>query len=93
MVLLYNYIMNLKPKTSLLILGITSLICSRLMFFFFSDPEGPNPVVIVGMAAILYSLSLVVYLSNSLVLFTGIKRLLLGIFIQAILATGIFFLL
>lgn len=51
---------NLK-KTSLAVLGMTSLVCSRVMFLFINDPEGPNLLVVVVMAAILYILSLGVY--------------------------------
>jgi hypothetical protein len=78
-----------SKKTSLIILGITSLVFSRLMFWFFNDPEGPNLLIVVVMAAILYLLSWVVYLFTPST--TGLKRLLLAIFIQIIIVTGLFF--
>lgn len=86
-----------SKKASLLILGITSIICSRVMFLFFNDPEGPNLLVVIGMAAIVYSLSLAVYLFNPskrylpFLSFTGLKRLLLVILIQIIIVTGFYF--
>lgn len=89
-----------SKKTSLLILGTTSIACSRIMFLFFNDPEGPNLLVVMGMAVIIYFLSLVIYLFNpsknifqhlSFVSLTGLKRLLLVIFIQIIIATGFYF--
>jgi len=48
-------------KSSLLILGITALVFSRTMFLFFNDPEGPNLLIVVVMAGIIYFLSLAVY--------------------------------
>ncbi len=78
-----------SKKTSLLILGITSLVCSRALFFFFNDPEGPNLLIVVGMAVILYFVSLTVYLFKPSI--TGLKRLLLGIFIQILLVAGFYF--
>ncbi len=78
-----------SKKTSLIILGITSLLISRLMFAFFDDPEGPNLLVVFGMAAILYVLSLAKYLFNSKTI--GREKLLLTICIQIIIATVFYF--
>lgn len=80
-----------SKKISLPILGITSLVCSRAIFFFINDPEGPNLLVVVVMAAILYVLSLPVYFSFPSL--TGLKKLLLVIFAQIILAVAFFALL
>ncbi len=77
-------------KIPLIILGITSLLLSRGMFWFFNDPEGPNLVVVIGMAAILYFPSLVAYRTSSA---SGIKRILLGVFVQIVLGIGFYFLL
>jgi len=52
--------MNSK-KISLIILGGVSLVCSRTVFFFINDPEGPNLVVVIGLAAIIYAVSLGLY--------------------------------
>ena len=88
---LYNSKMNFNSKKiSLIILGITSLLLSRLMFFFFNDSEGPNLVVIIGMAMMVYFLSLALYLLKPLKIM-DLKRLLLTIFIQIIVVTIFFF--
>lgn len=80
--------MNLKSrKISLLILSITSLIFSRTMFLSFDDPEGPNLLIVVVAAMIIYSLSLIAYLLN----FSKSKKLLLAIFIQALVVTIFYF--
>jgi hypothetical protein len=78
-------------KTALVILAITALVCSRAMFALFNDPEGPNLLIVMVMAAILYFLSLAAYIYNPLE--TGLKKLLLTIFVQVLLATGLYFLL
>jgi drug/metabolite transporter (DMT)-like permease len=78
--------MHLKSKkTSLIILAITALMLSRLMFVLFNDPEGPNLVVIIGAAAILYLLSFIAYVYN----LSESKKLLLAIFIQIVIVTGL----
>jgi hypothetical protein len=90
-----------SKKISLVILGITSIVCSRTMFLSFDDPEGPNLLVVIVGAAIVYFLSLTIYLFNpstksifqrfSFLSFTGLKRLLVGIFIQIIIVTVFYF--
>ncbi len=78
-----------SKKISLLILGITSILCSRTMFAFFNDPEGSNLLIVIGMALILYFLSLAVYLYYLSA--TGPKRLLLAVLVQMLLAAGFWF--
>lgn len=78
-----------SKKISLLILGITSIVCSRTMFVFFDDPEGPNLLIVIGMALILYFVSLAVYLYCLSA--TGLKRLLLAVLVQMLLAAGFWF--
>jgi len=75
--------MYFKSKNfSLLILGITSLICSRAMFLFFNDPEGPNLLIVTVTAVVVYFLSLkIVKLLN----FTGFKKIILTILAQIII--------
>ena len=75
------------------------------MFALFDDPEGPNLVVVTGMALIVYVLSLGVYLLNPFKLanpsktpddnhpLMGFKGLGLVIAFQLIIATGFYFLL
>lgn len=54
--------MHRKPtKVLLLILGAFSLVSSRLVFFFINDPEGPNLLIVVILAAIIYGVALAGY--------------------------------
>lgn len=47
--------MNLTTKkTSLIILAIVSLLCSRAVFFFLNDPEGPNLLIVTVLAAVIF---------------------------------------
>ena len=79
---------SISKKTSLIILAITALVCSRVMFSLFNDAEGPNLLIVVGAAVILYILSLLAYLLKSSL--SSSKRLFLGILIQIILALGLY---
>ena len=80
-----------SKKTSLLILAITAIICSRILFSLFNDPEGPNLLVVMGMAAIIYVLSLAGYVFYPPTKEDGPKRLSLLIFIQVLVITGFYF--
>ncbi len=90
-----------SKKISLIILGVTSLIFSRTMFFYFDDPEGTNLLVTTVMALIIYSLTLSIYYFNpkekspfksfSHSSLTDLKRLLTTIFIQIIIVTILYF--
>ncbi len=77
-----------SKRISLIILGLTSMVCSRAMFWFFDDPEGPNLLIVTGMAAVLYFLSLKAY--QLIFSTTGFKRLFLAIATQIIIATTFF---
>ena len=84
--------MNFRSKnTQLLILGATSLVCSRTLFSFFDDPEGPNLLVVFGMAVIVYLLSLPAYLFVPSV--TGFKKLLLTVAVQVLVIACLYVLL
>lgn len=77
-----------SKKISLLILGLTAIVFSRAMFVFFNDPEGPNLLIVIVAAAIVYFLSLAAYLSN----LSETKKFLLAVFIQIIIVTlGVIF--
>lgn len=78
-----------SKKISLLILGVTALLSARAMFVFFNDPEGPNLLVSVGAALIVYFPSLLVYAFKPST-GTGLKRLLLGILIQILVVTVLY---
>ena len=92
----------ISKKVSLVILGITAIVCSKVLFLFFNDPEGPNLLVVTVMTAIVYVLSLAVYFyypstkrdtSQPLppVSVTSLERLLLVIFVQILIIIGFFF--
>jgi hypothetical protein len=83
--------MHINFKNSfLLILAITAVVCSRIMFEFFHDSEGPNLLVVTGMAAVIYLVSSAVYLSKIYPSLTGFKRSSVTIFIQILVATGVY---
>jgi hypothetical protein len=81
-----------SKKISLLILGVTALVCARAMFYFINDPEGTNLLVTTVIATIVYIVSLTVYLSGfhiksisthfPFVSRSGFMQLLIAIFIQ-----------
>ena len=77
-------------NSSLLILAITAVVCSGAVFALFNDPEGPNLLVVTGMAAVIYLVSSAVYLSNFCPSLTGFKRSSATIFIQVLVATGFY---
>lgn len=76
--------MYFKKNISLFILFFTSLVCSRAMFAFFDDPEGPNLLVVVVMAMVVFVLSLPVYRCYSSEAQDGQKRLFLPILTQVV---------
>ncbi len=80
-----------SKKISLIILGITSIACSRAMFSFFNDPEGPNLLIVMVMAVIVYVLSLAVYLYFPSTKKDDLKKILLAISIQIIIVTSFYF--
>ncbi len=82
-----------SKKVSLIILAITALVGSRLLFALFNDPEGPNLLVVTVGAAIIYFLSLGVYVSKSFSSLNGGKRLSLMIFVQILIVTVFYLLL
>ncbi len=48
-------------KIPLVLLGVVSLVLSRATFLFVNDPEGPNLLVVVVLAAIIYAACVTVY--------------------------------
>jgi hypothetical protein len=81
-------------KASPLVLIITSIVCSRAMFAFFDDPDGPNLLVVMGMAAIVYCAS---WAMCGFVFSAGprggLKGLLLAILIQIFVTSCLYLLL
>ena len=85
--------MSYSKKTSLIILGVTSLIFSRLLFALFNDPEGPNLLVVLVMAIILYVLSSLIYVYAPLAKQNDKKNLVFLIIVQIIIVGGFYFVL
>ncbi|MBS1532141.1 MAG: hypothetical protein JSU01_17700 [Bacteroidetes bacterium] len=79
-----------SKKISLIILAATAIICSRLLFFFFRDPEGPNLLIVAGLALVVYILSLLAYLFGPPKM-KGAGRLLAAICFQVLLVAGLYF--
>jgi hypothetical protein len=79
-----------SKKASLVLMAITAAGCSRALFAFFHDPEGPNLLVVVGMAAIIYLISLAVYLPKLSLSLTVFQRVLAGIFVQIFVAAAFY---
>ena len=77
---------NISKKTTLIILGITAIVCSRASFFFVNDPEGPNLLIVIGAAVILYVVSLIAFVFK----FSNRLKLLLAILIQVIIVAVLY---
>lgn len=78
----------MSKKTSLLLLAITALLYSKIFFLSLKDPEGPNLLIVVGTAGVIFVLSLFVYTLSVL----NIKKFVLAISVQTLLL-GTFYLL
>jgi hypothetical protein len=76
-----------SKKTSLIILGLTAIVCSEAFFWFLDDPEGTNLLIVTVLALIICGLSLIVCSFNPLI--KGLKRLLFVILIQIIIVGGL----
>jgi len=76
-----------SKKIPLLVLGVTAIVCSRALFLFFNDPEGPNLLIVMVTAAIVYFLSLAAYVFNV----STQKKLVLAIFIQVLIVSLFYF--
>lgn len=83
--------MNLNSKkTSLVLLAVTAIFCSRTLFFFFNDPEGPNLLIVGVLAIVLYLLSFAAYVfvpSRT----NGTKQLLVAVGVQILSVVGLYF--
>jgi hypothetical protein len=73
-----------------MILGASAVICSRMLFFFFNDPEGPNLLIVVGLAVVIYFLSFAAYVFIPSQM-TGLQRLSVAICIQLLSVIGLYF--
>lgn len=48
-------IFSMTQGKFLALLGVVSVVCSRTVFFFIDDPEGPNLLVVGVLAALIFS--------------------------------------
>lgn len=79
-----------SKKVSLLLLAATALTCSRILFVFFNDPEGPNLFVVISLALVMYALSVTAYLFGPS-LIRGTTRISAAIGIQLLLIVILYF--
>src|SRR6476619_5150615 len=77
-----------SKKISLLLLVITAFVCSRTLFFFFHDPEGPNLLIVTVLALILYGASLIAWRFTPAT--TASTKLLFAICTQLLIVTGLY---
>ena len=83
--------MNLKSKKiSLVLLGATSILFSRLLFFFFNDPEGPNLLIVVGLAMALFFLSFSAYVLIPAQM-KWLQKLSVAVGVQILAVIGLYF--
>src|SRR3954454_4563422 len=76
-----------SKKTSLLLLVITAFLCSRTLFFFFRDPEGPNLLIVTVLALILYSASFIAW---RFIPATAGKKIIFAICAQLLIVIGLY---
>ena len=77
-----------SKKASLLFLVITAFTCSRALFFFFHDPEGPNLLIVTVLALILYGASFIAW--RFIPATTTSIKLLFAICTQLLIVTGLY---
>jgi hypothetical protein len=77
-----------SKKASLLLLVFAAFVCSRALFFFFNDPEGPNLLIVTVLALVLYGASFIVW--RFLPATTASKKLLFAICTQLLIVTGLY---
>lgn len=73
-----------------MILAVAAIVCSRLLFLFFNDPEGPNPLIVAVAALVVYLLSWTAYTFGPLKI-NGFKRLFTAVCIQILLIVALYF--
>lgn len=78
-----------SKKISLLILVVTSIICSKVFFLVLNDPEGSNLLVTSVVSVGIFFAALIGH--RCIPMTTSLKRLLMAIFIQLVALTGLIF--
>lgn len=77
-----------SKKALLLFLVTTAFVCSRALFFFFHDPEGPNLLIVTVLALLLYSASFIAW--RFIPASTASKKLLVAICTQLLIVIGLY---
>lgn len=77
-----------STKTPLVLLVISAFSCSRLLFYFFDDPEGPNLLIVTVLALILLGASFIAW--RFIPATTASKRLLIAICVQLAIVAGLY---
>ena len=77
-----------SKKAPLLVLVIAAFACSRTLFFFFNDPEGPNLLIVSVLALLLFGASFIVW--RFIPATTASKKLLFAISTQLLIVTGLY---
>jgi hypothetical protein len=78
---------------SLVILAGTATLLSRTVLMALADPEGPNLIVVLGLAGVIYLPSLLPYQLRSVRTIPGRRRLLFASIIQMSFAASLWLLL
>lgn len=86
----FHELMNLESKKiSLPLLALTSVCCTRVLFTFLNDPEGPNLPIVLTLSFFTYLLSLTVYFYPAKP-FAAPKRIGSTVFAQVLIVTGLY---
>ncbi|MBE9666245.1 hypothetical protein [Mucilaginibacter boryungensis] len=75
---------------SLTLLAATALVCTRMLFFLFNDPEGQNLLIVMVFALGIYAVSTAAYLLTPLSI-KGIARLVAVVGIQVLAVVVLYF--
>lgn len=57
----YKYALTKSKNIHLLILSLASMLISRGLFLFIDDPEGPNLLIVLVLAFVIYGVLLFIY--------------------------------
>jgi hypothetical protein len=79
-----------SKKISLLLMAVSAFLCTRLLFLFFNDPEGPNLFIVTVFALGIYALSTAAYLFGPSKI-KGIQRISAAICIQILSVVVLYF--
>ncbi len=77
-----------SKKTSLLLLVISAFTCSRTLFYFFHDPEGPNLLIVTVLATLVFIASFLAW--RFIPTTTASKKLLFAICTQVLIVAGLY---